>query len=333
MLPVGALIAEPDRTMLYRPLPGGRCVRFLPGGGWVVTRMNSLALRGPDLDAKLPDRLRIAVYGDSMVQAVETPLRQTLTVRLASALTERGASVETVNAGMSGYGVGQSLLKFEAERDALQPDLVVLSICVHNDSSNLRRNRLFSIDDNGELLQTLDPKVDGLIRDYERRAAIAAKPALIRLYLHVTDQLSDASAGERGLDEQMKSRAREARKFNDKWQAVMKGVLRRFQTACEEHDIQLVVMLLPSSFDLVEEYMTSDGSSTPKAYEPRGLDEAYVRLCTELDLPCIDLYDAFQAAGARALFLEHDIHLSPQGHDFVAREISRFLVDGGWVEL
>ena len=124
-LPFGDVLVEPDAELLFRARPGAGSVGIDVDGRWVVTRLNRVGLRGPELRAKSEDRLRIAVFGDSLVQATRTPRTQTFPARLAAECREIGVDVETLNAGVSGYGPDQSLLRFEAEVDELgEPGVV-----------------------------------------------------------------------------------------------------------------------------------------------------------------------------------------------------------------
>ena len=63
----------------------------------------------------------VAVYGDSLVLAENVPLRETFVVRLEEHLRAADLPVRTLNAGVTGYGPDQSLLKFEREVRALRP--------------------------------------------------------------------------------------------------------------------------------------------------------------------------------------------------------------------
>jgi hypothetical protein len=65
-----------DEELIYAPLPGARFryVQLPANGGAVVrSRFNSAGYRGDELQPRGPGRLRVAVYGDSMIQGSYTP--------------------------------------------------------------------------------------------------------------------------------------------------------------------------------------------------------------------------------------------------------------------
>src|SRR6185295_4536691 len=67
--------------------------------------------------------------------------------------TALSADVETVNAGVVGYGPDQACLRMEAELSRLRPDLVVVAVLAENDYGDLVRNRLFELGPRGELVR------------------------------------------------------------------------------------------------------------------------------------------------------------------------------------
>jgi hypothetical protein len=77
---------------------------------------------------KPPATTRIAVMGDSFVEAIQVPAEQTATRLLENRLAERfpGQSFETMNFGVSNYSVGQYLLVYDAYVRQFDPDYVVV---------------------------------------------------------------------------------------------------------------------------------------------------------------------------------------------------------------
>ncbi|MDP7075728.1 MAG: GDSL-type esterase/lipase family protein [Myxococcota bacterium] len=98
--------------------------------------INSLGLRGPDLQPRQPRELRILALGDSRTAAFEVPYEQTFTALLERSLTERlRRPVRVINAGVRGYGTDQSLLYFRDRGHRLDPD-VILFLSANNDPTN-----------------------------------------------------------------------------------------------------------------------------------------------------------------------------------------------------
>jgi hypothetical protein len=72
---------------------------------------------------------RIVVVGDSVAFGSGVDDADTFSERLQTT----GSSFEVANLAVSGYGTDQELLRLEREGLALDPDVVVLSVCLSND--------------------------------------------------------------------------------------------------------------------------------------------------------------------------------------------------------
>ena len=123
------------------------------GGNKITWKTNKDSFRGPNL--RDSPEYRVIVYGDSNIQARFSENKKTFTGQLEYYLGESGVSnIEIINAGIVGFGPDQSLIRFENEVDRYKPNLVILHIFADNDFGDLVRNRLFSLDTNGNLVNT-----------------------------------------------------------------------------------------------------------------------------------------------------------------------------------
>ena len=159
--PVDGQVYGPDSELLYDAIPGTARIQVMPeryvGVGDAVRvpiRISSDGFRGAKLESP-KRRKRVLVIGDSLVMAENVPLESTFAHSLGTELGERldsADSVETVNAGRSGYGPDQALLLLQREHERIDPDLVVCVLCAHNDFGDLMRNKLFRLgeDDTAE---------------------------------------------------------------------------------------------------------------------------------------------------------------------------------------
>lgn len=152
LLAEGALrVAGVSHPNFYRPDPlRGWSLR--PGAeGWqrkegeAYVRINRDGLRD-DRDHpvdKPPGELRIAVLGDSCVEAVQVPLEATfwslLEERLPRCERFGGRRVEALGFGVSGYGTAQELITLHEEVWKYRPDLVLLAFYAGNDVRNNHR--------------------------------------------------------------------------------------------------------------------------------------------------------------------------------------------------
>ncbi|HEX5760550.1 MAG TPA: SGNH/GDSL hydrolase family protein [Thermoanaerobaculia bacterium] len=131
---------EPVRGWGLRP---GAAARWRHEGDAQV-RVNRDGLRDEEHPhAKPPGELRIALLGDSMVEAIQVPRDRTFWElaerRLEGCEPLRGRRVEVLDFGVSGYGTAQELLTLRHEVWKYRPDLVLLGFYAGNDVRNNHR--------------------------------------------------------------------------------------------------------------------------------------------------------------------------------------------------
>ena len=129
---------DPIRGVAH--IPGAKSIHQYQGQSWV--EINSDGWRGPETALERPaGTLRIALLGDSFIEAFEVPFEQTVgevIERRLSAL--RGGPVEVLNFGHGGYGTTQELLTLQHEVWKYSPDLVLLAVTTGNDISDNYRS-------------------------------------------------------------------------------------------------------------------------------------------------------------------------------------------------
>lgn len=123
-------------------------------GGYVTRwKTNNDSFRGESLREN--PSYRIVVYGDSNIQARFSGAARTFSEQLSRYLHESGVlDVEVINAGIVGFGPDQILIRLTKEVDKYKPDLVIFHVFADNDFGDIIRNRLFSLDENGNLTST-----------------------------------------------------------------------------------------------------------------------------------------------------------------------------------
>ncbi|MBV8771130.1 MAG: SGNH/GDSL hydrolase family protein [Deltaproteobacteria bacterium] len=109
--------------------------------GVAYVRINRDGFRGPDYPkAKPAGVFRVAVLGDSYVEAIQVPEDETFTAVIGRALGEcrflKGKRVESINFGVDGYGTAQELVTLRRKVWQYSPDVVVLAIFLGNDLRN-----------------------------------------------------------------------------------------------------------------------------------------------------------------------------------------------------
>jgi hypothetical protein len=96
-------------------IPGAEGGPKVNGGRWV--EINSDGWRGPDVPLEHPrNTFRIALLGDSFIEAFEVPFQETAGEVLERRLSSLwNTPVEVLNFGHGGYGTGQQLLTLQHE--------------------------------------------------------------------------------------------------------------------------------------------------------------------------------------------------------------------------
>lgn len=115
-----------------------------PAEGNLFIRISSEGLRDREHGkAKPPGTLRIAVLGDSYVEALqvlpEENFPSVMERELGGCLAPSGRKAEAINFGVSGYGTAQDLLMLRHRAWDYAPDVVVLAITTGNDIRNNSR--------------------------------------------------------------------------------------------------------------------------------------------------------------------------------------------------
>jgi hypothetical protein len=125
------LFLEPDRVVGWKQLPGHTYT--WTGQGWYAldyaspVEVNALGFRDREHErAKPPGVTRVALLGDSFVEALQVPFALTAAHRLEEMLNGAGTAPrwEVLNFGISNYGVGQYLLAWQEYARAFSPDVV-----------------------------------------------------------------------------------------------------------------------------------------------------------------------------------------------------------------
>jgi hypothetical protein len=131
---------DPERGWALRPGAEG----WWRKEGNAQVRINSDGLRDEEHPvAKPAGELRIAVLGDSCVEALQVPAEKTFWSLLEKELArcpavagDGGRRVEALNFGVSGYGTAQELLTLRHRVWKYDPDLVLLAFYSGNDVRN-----------------------------------------------------------------------------------------------------------------------------------------------------------------------------------------------------
>lgn len=157
----GGIIVMSDPHTGYTHIPNRTLVH--ESEGYAVVRINSLGFRDHETTIEKPaNTFRIALIGDSFIEARQVALEDAVNERLESKLNKNADSThyEVLNFGMNGFCTAQERLRLEHFVLPFDPDLVIVCITLtndirdnHPDLSNIPRP-FYKLSDAGQL--TLD---------------------------------------------------------------------------------------------------------------------------------------------------------------------------------
>ncbi len=120
---------QADRELGWKQVPGHAFT--WAGTGWyarefsVPVRVNSRGFRDREHEVGKPAGLRrVALLGDSFVEAMQVPFEKTAAQLLEARLNEEDPPWEVLDFGISNYGLGQYLLVWETQAREFDPDFV-----------------------------------------------------------------------------------------------------------------------------------------------------------------------------------------------------------------
>lgn len=134
------LFLQPDKAVGWKQVPGFRFT--WAGGDWyagefsVDIETNPMGFRDLVREPTTPQGVtRVAVLGDSFIEAAQVPLHKTATQLLEQRLNAvlerdsgRSQKWEVLNFGVSNHGVGQYLLMWEEYASKFRPDYVAIFV-------------------------------------------------------------------------------------------------------------------------------------------------------------------------------------------------------------
>lgn len=287
-----------DPDLGWRPTPGVR-VEDCFGAGATLT-INAQGHRGTaETTAEAPaDRYRIAFLGDSFTMGYGVGDEQTFPHQ-ASALVPQ---IESVNMGVSGYGLDQIYLAYVRDGEKVDADLVVCSVI----EDDLRRTLT------DRFAQRYDkPRLEVVGEEaFVRNVPVPDRGAPSNTALKLTAFAHRLSLARLLPEREAAASARTG--AAEAWQSVAEFALRDLSIRCRNAGRAFVVVYLPTHDDVIKR--TSSAS--------RWLE----RFSLRHDVPFVDLTSAFDGCSAaerkqQFRLKEGDGHYTPEGNRRIARAL------------
>jgi len=324
---------EPDPEIGYRFTPGREYWFSGENDHPITGRINALGWRDRERTrAKPPGAFRVAVVGDSYVEALQVELDSTFVAIAERALKVRGpATVEVMNFGRSGMTTSEEFLVLRRDVLPCSPDVVVLVFVPQNDVADIspatahNSLRPFSrVGNDGSLLLDTSFRDSGAYRARARVNWLKQRSVLVSLVAeryNAWRRTPASAAGEthRLTREQSLCTASPDPQFQSNF-GLNRRLLTEFARRCATHDVACVFMAVPLAYERDEVLACRALDPT---FDPGFFDRELEALADTTGATAIALTERFarrdEVGGGRLRWA----HWNYAGH----REVARVLVE------
>jgi lysophospholipase L1-like esterase len=319
----------PDPVIGYRLRPNTR-TRYVTAEFDTTIAINAQGVRDDEpIGPKPPNERRIVVLGDSLVLSVQVQQRQTFCQLLQDRLNAAGGPIRyrVINAGVQGYGPVEELLFFRRVAKAFQPDLVISTVFVGNDAEEA-----FALQPKlrGEpaAMDAIQETVITRLRRVVRRSMVLQ---LLRLrVVAVMDRLPRRGAPP---EPPLQSYAEHPAPRIAEGMRITRECVQAIVDESAAIGARTMIMLMPARFQVND----VDYGYLKAAVEGAGgrlvRDAATTRFNEALAPLSVPRFDALPVLRAGQpggnVFFEQTVHLTPRGHEIVARALGDFIVRNG----
>lgn len=334
-------IYESDSLLVYR-LKRNYDARYQQPEFEIRETTNEIGLRDRSIPPKDPAVIRILGLGDSFSYSNSVNLEETYFKQLEKDLNAAGRTrVEVINGAVPAYSTIQEWRYLERDGIALSPDMVLLGFYVGND-----------FQDSHELFDSLQRPtvdvVDGQLRAnenfpsarYDRqerplrtatlhvRAFFASNSAL---YVFLRERFSETlwRLGLRNNPPPPDFCAKEPSASLKAGWAETRRVLRAMQAFCDARNIRLLIVTLPTQYQVHEDLWTHHVNTfklNPEEYDLTKPQALLKEFCAENGIEQVDVLPAMRAASqTERLFYPIASYMTPAGHALVARVVREYL--------
>jgi hypothetical protein len=337
------------RFQAYHPVYG---FFHQPGvSGWIRTdeftsyvKFNTQGFRGPEVAIPKPaGTFRALILGDSVVEGAQVAEDATMAARLRTELADvaPGRTIETVNAGVAGFGTGQQLLFLRREGLAYQPDLLVLVFTLANDPADnsldvakrwklAASRRPFFVKRGDTLeLQPFDappPEQWSGVRTFLRDHSVVFT-TLELWWIGKTVARAQGSVVP-GLDAEREVYLNE---LGDDWRNAWdttEALLAQVKQTADDAGIPLLLVLSPSEWQTYDDLwpeLVGDGDQAKRRFSQDAPNKRLAEIADRHGITLLDLRPIFRAevaAGAPPVVFRNDGHWTAYGHEVAARAVS-----------
>ena len=273
-----------------------------------------------DLGPKAPGERRIVIVGDSLVFAVQVPFATTFGEQLEAQLNASHTSHRwrVINAGVQGYGPVEEALFFDHVVARFEPDIVLVVVFVGNDA----------VEAGDSYAKLTAGGLPATVASVNALRATVRRSQVLQLARVRVDQLRarfNTGTPERPLASYLDDAPVEVVEGFNLARQVFARIVDRARDAGAVTDF----VLMPARFQTddgdygrLAQYVASLGGTLQRHLATTRFQTALA----PLDRPVLDLLPTLSAQEDRAgLFFQRTVHLTPRGHEVVARALFDFL--------
>ena len=270
---------------------------------------------------------RIAIIGDSYVEALAVPFDQSMAEKLEERLVAAGRNSEIFRFGISGAPLSQYLYMYEKEIVQYQPDTVIV-LLVHNDflESFLHKPGRYTssfmklVIENGSVIKETIPV------SYEQSmASLLYKSAVFR-YFHYQKKIGLGFFKRLIFGSRKKFQANiDVNKLENRWsdiEVTTRYLFKRFADIARDNGTDLLFVMDPHRQAIYDGIEATDAGGVAK------LNRLARAIANTLGIPFLDLTAAFAAdwqIHKRRFESPTDWHWNLRGHQLAAATITEFL--------
>lgn len=295
-------------------------------------RTNNHGFRDEPFERSKNENLTIAVLGDSYTAAIRVPEDERFTEILERNLEKEGISAEVHNFGGSAYATDQQLIAYKEKVRKTDPDLVILMVAP-NDIRESYNKELYTLEagslkfDEGNKAFQIG-RTDRLMWYLSTRSTLFFKAQSLlgknygtarRLFDKTTKGVffnRNYGLGPAGIlfrDNQTE----EVRAANELWVKLIE----RLNNEVSRDQAEFAMFLLP-----IEKQFESFPQN--KKIDADRLSGLFNKTAENHSIDSKDLFIAMNKSNNKSkYFLSDDYHYSPEGHQFIARYLTEFIMD------
>lgn len=258
---------------------------------------------------------KVWYFGDSFVFGTGVSPEESTPHHLQELVADQ---YQVLNFGVPGYGPDQSLLKLRDVQHEISPgDVVILGVYAGNDMTDIGRNKLFTLDEEGELRST-----PGEYAKWTKTSFLT--PFVLDMYLMpFTKDKTFFSQFYRNLFTNLFDEEFARAPFSEAALAkkdLMGRLLSEFVSLAKAQKARVFTVLIPS----YESYHLEDQLRS-KGIKPTIMRETFLEICEAQVLDCVDI-DKFWSERnlePRELYSADDWHFKSKGYKSVADSVAK----------